>query len=306
MSELTTARKLPEDAGFRDLSDYARPLAVRIAERLRDTAVRAPHVTLAFGVVGLLGSACYAIGGYPAALAGAAALQAKNILDAVDGSLARLQNRRSRIGRFLDSIMDAIVAAALFGALGLTVSRDGGGSGPWVLAAAAFLAGLLQSSVFNYYYVRYRSRHGGDPTSRLVEGLTAEDRAMYGDRPFALLSLRGLLLLYTVIYRWQDALVRRLDRWAARPLVRAGRTAEAGRQRDSARFLTAVSLLGPGIQILALDLYTLAGFRALGTVLELFLWTVALGGTAYGLGLVLYLRAAAARRARSAGARRSG
>jgi hypothetical protein len=54
------------------------------------------------------------------------------------------------------------------------------------------------------------------------------------------------------------------------------------------------------VQILVLDLYTLAGYRRLGLMLEMYLWTAALGSTAYGLGLLVALRVAAARRSRQA------
>ncbi|NIR44219.1 MAG: hypothetical protein GWN53_19055, partial [Gammaproteobacteria bacterium] len=66
--------------------------------------------TLIWTPIGLAGAVCYAAGGPDLALVGTAALQAKNVLDAVDGSLARLRGRPSRIGRFLDTDMDAVVA----------------------------------------------------------------------------------------------------------------------------------------------------------------------------------------------------
>ncbi|NIR46829.1 MAG: hypothetical protein GWN99_19540, partial [Gemmatimonadetes bacterium] len=55
------------------------------------------------------------------------------------------------------------------------------------------------------------------------------------------------------------------------------------------------SALGPGLHILILALYTIAGYRHLGLALELFLWTVAAGGTLYAAAAVLRLRRAAVR-----------
>ncbi|HSG81645.1 MAG TPA: CDP-alcohol phosphatidyltransferase family protein [Gemmatimonadota bacterium] len=301
MREGATARKLPESARFVDLSDYARPLAVWIAGRLKNTNVVAPDVTVVWGVIGMVGAFCYGLGGYRAALIGAVAMQVKNILDAVDGSLARLQARPSRVGRFLDSIGDAAVSAALCTALAVAVARER----PLVLAvalgAAALVLGLLQGSIFNYYYVRYRARRGGDTTSRVKEELTTYDRVHYEDRPFALQLLRTLLTAYNWIYGWQDRVVQRIDAWAVRPLTAAGRVDEANRLRDDHRLLTAVSVLGPGVQVLLLDLFTVAGYWNTPLMLELYLWAVALGGTLYAAVIVVRLRWSARRSVTGAG-----
>ena len=111
MQEGATARKVPKAARFVDLSDYARPLAVWIARRLRDTAVTAPDVTAFWGVIGVTAAFCYAVGGYQYALLGTALMQAKNVLDAVDGSLARLQVRPSFPSGILTSWSRTIISS---------------------------------------------------------------------------------------------------------------------------------------------------------------------------------------------------
>jgi phosphatidylglycerophosphate synthase len=293
MDEGATAGKVPQSARFVDLSDYARPLAVWIARRLRDTNVTAADVTAVWGVIGIVAAFCYAVGGYQYALLGAALIQVKNVLDAVDGSLARLQVRPSRVGRFLDSIGDAVISAAVCLALAIAVARERPVAYAAALAAAALVLSLLQGSVFNYYQVRYRQRSGGDRTSLVKERLTEYDRIYYEDRPLALGLLRQLIAAYNWIYGWQDALVQRIDRWAATPLMAVGREETADALRDDRRLLTVVSALGPGMQILILDLYTIAGYRHLGLALELFLWTIALGGTLYAAAVIFRLRRAA-------------
>jgi|GEM_PF-45859 len=299
MREGATAGKLPEGAQFLDLSDYARPLAVWIARRLRDTSVTAPDVTAVWVVIGMIAVFCYGVGGYGYALIGTVALQVKNVLDAADGSLARLQNRPSRVGRFLDSIGDAVIAAALAVALAIAVARGRPVLYAVSLSAAALLLGLLQGSLYNFYYVRFRSRRGGDTTSRVKEELTQYDEVYYEDRPLALALLRCLIVAYNWIYGWQDVLVQRIDAWAVRSLTADGRQKEADALRDDRVLLTAVSALGPGLQILILNLYTLAGYRRLEFALELFLWTVVLGGTLYAAAVILRLRRGAARLART-------
>lgn len=300
MQEGATAGKLPKETRFVDLSDYARPLAVWIARRLRDTNVVAADVTVVWGVIGIVAAFCYAVGGYQYALLGAALIQLKNILDAVDGSLARLQVRPSRVGRFLDSIGDAVISAAMYVALAIAVARERPIAYAAALAAAALFLSLLQGSVYNYYQVRYRQRRGGDRTSLVRERLTEYDRIYYEGRPLALGLLRRLIGAYNWIYGWQDVLVQRLDRWAAAPLVARDREETADALRDDRRLLTVLSALGPGLQILILDLYTIAGYQRLGWALELFLWTIALGGTLYAAAVILRLRRAAKKEARLA------
>lgn len=297
MNDSATAQKLPDEKRFTDLSDYARPLAVWIARRLRDTGVTAPAVTLVWAIIGLAGAACYAGGGYALAVLGTLALQMKNVLDAVDGSLARVQRRPSRIGRFLDTDLDAVVAAAVFTALGVALARHRPAAYAATLAAAALVLGLLQGSVFNYYYVLFRTRSGGDTTSHLRERLTKEDEARYAGRPAALALLRGLIAVYNRVYGWQDEVVRRLDGWAARPLTGAGQSGRAQQLRDDRRLLTAVSALGPGFQILVLNVITVWGHGRLATALELFLWIVAVGGTLHAAIIIVMLRVAARRAA---------
>jgi phosphatidylglycerophosphate synthase len=293
--------KAPRHRQFTDLSDYARPLALWIASRLKETRVRAPHVTLVFLVVGFLGAWLYHAGDYVYALLGTLCLQAKNILDAVDGSLARLQNRPSRIGRFLDSLSDAAVAVALYFALGYVVAQSRADVYAWTLAAAALVASLVQGSVFNFYYIRYRRRHGGDPTSQVHESFTEQDREAYAGNPWAARTLASLLTLYQIVYGWQDRIVAALDRWAVGPLVEFGRLQEAAALRDDRGFLTAVSALGPGVLILLLNLFTVVGFNALSAALEAYLWAIAVGGSLYALALLGRVRSAAATLALSLG-----
>ena len=79
----------------------------------------------------------------------------KDLLDSADGQLARARHCQSRIGRFLDSIGDFIVDAAVFGSIGwtlYTVNND------WSMLLLAFLglAGItLRVSYHVFYQVQF-------------------------------------------------------------------------------------------------------------------------------------------------------
>ena len=83
-------------------------------------------------------------------------------------ALARARQRPSRVGRFLDSLADFLTNVALYGALGYAGWRATGQWGYWPLAALACVSAMLQVSLFNHYYVRYRAQTGGDTTSQAV------------------------------------------------------------------------------------------------------------------------------------------
>ncbi|MDA0608744.1 MAG: CDP-alcohol phosphatidyltransferase family protein, partial [Bacteroidetes bacterium] len=107
-------KKLGEQYRFIDLSDYGRPLSDQIARTLQNTWVTAIHLTLLFGITGLL--ALYAIvgGHFKTALL---LLVMKSVIDGADGALARLNNKPSFTGRYLDSVFDIVLNLLLLGGI---------------------------------------------------------------------------------------------------------------------------------------------------------------------------------------------
>ena len=76
--------KLPKENKFIDLSDYGRPIAIVIANSLKNTAVTPVHVTIGFIISGLIAIYCIIQGYYWLA---AFFLIVKSVLDAADGEL---------------------------------------------------------------------------------------------------------------------------------------------------------------------------------------------------------------------------
>ena len=87
-----------------------------------------PVVVVANAIVGLLATIALALGEL---LAAAVLLQLKTLLDNLDGQLARTTGRVTLVGRYLDTLADLVVNAALFAALGYVTSHA-------LLATAAF------------------------------------------------------------------------------------------------------------------------------------------------------------------------
>lgn len=228
-----------------------RPLAHLVVLCLAPLRVPPPLVVAASGATGIAGAAELARGHL---LAAALLLQLKTVLDNADGQLARLTDRTSAFGRYLDSEMDLLVDAALFAALGWR-------SGDAVLALAGFAALTVVLSV-NFNLERlYRAEHGGSGVA-MPEG---------GGRPTA-----ALRLVYALVYSPQDRLVERL----VERRLRGRGPAERAAYHDGAS-VSALANLGLSTQLAVFGALCVAGTPAA------FAW-VALGEL--GLVAALFLR----------------
>lgn len=228
--------KVDTQHAFLDLSDYARPLARVVTRRLISTPVSPIHITLAYTAVGILAGGLYASGEAASVKTAGALLIVKSFLDAIDGSLARARNRPSRVGRFLDSVCDYFVNAAILLGIGWAIANRIGSGWPIGIAVLALEMMTWHGTAFNYYYVTYRHLIGGDVTSKTQE--SGEERYPW-DNPAALKIVYGL---YRLIYAWQD-------RWMAAIDQRVVGNSASATYRDK-RLLTLTTAMGLGFQLL--------------------------------------------------------
>jgi hypothetical protein len=129
---------------------WAFPLARRLAQMLRPTAVRPNAITLASGAL-MLGAAGLTAAGADtssARLAIALSLALALVLDTADGRLARLQGTCSAFGRWLDEVLDELADLALHAAIAWAAFvRDGHPA--WLVLGIFFASGkylfLVQS-----------------------------------------------------------------------------------------------------------------------------------------------------------------
>ena len=217
--------KLAEQDKFLDLSDYGRPFGKFLANNLKNTRFTPIHVTLLFGIAGLIAIYCilnenYVWAGFFIVL--------KSGIDAADGELARLKKTPSYVGRYLDSVFD-IVLNFLFLITICYVSRTS-----FWLTLIAFFCIQLQGTLYNYYYVILRNKSiGGDTTSKVFEYKTP--RALPGETQY---SVNILFKIYTIVYGGFDKIIHTLD-------------SDAYRVKTFPNwFMTLVSLYGLGFQLL--------------------------------------------------------
>ncbi|WP_438965767.1 CDP-alcohol phosphatidyltransferase family protein [Flavobacterium sp.] len=191
--------KLAEKDKFLDLSDYGRPFGKAFALQLKNTSFTPIHVTLLFGISGLLAIYCILNQHYFAA---GFFIVLKSIIDAADGELARIKNTPSYTGRYLDSVFDIILNFMFFMAICYVSSTS-----IWY-TLLAFFGIQLQGTLYNYYYVILRNKSvGGDATSKIFE--YKAPKALPGESQK---SVDVLFNIYTIVYGIFDKIIHFLDK----------------------------------------------------------------------------------------------
>jgi len=103
-----------------------RPAAYGIVKLVAPTRITPNQITVFNLLPGLASAACFWQGTPAACQAGAALLLATNVLDCVDGMLARVRGAGSTTGHILDGLTDYVIQTAVFVALLHGVAaRDG-------------------------------------------------------------------------------------------------------------------------------------------------------------------------------------
>jgi hypothetical protein len=221
--------KLAAQDKFLDLSDYGRPFGKMLANLLKNTRFTPIHVTLLFGLSGLI--AIYCILENQFYLAGFFIIL-KSGIDAADGELARIKKTPSYTGRYLDSVFDIILNFLFFSAICYVSTTS------FLMTLGAFFCIQLQGTLYNYYYVILRNKSvGGDKTSKIFE--YKSPRALAGESQK---SVDILFTIYTIVYGGFDKIIHVMDKNAYKVKTFPN------------WFMTFVSLYGLGFQLLLISL----------------------------------------------------
>jgi phosphatidylserine synthase len=217
--------KLAAQDKFLDLSDYGRPFGKFLANKLKNTRFTPIHVTLLFGLSGLIAIYCILQNHYFLA---SFFIILKSGIDAADGELARIKNTPSYTGRYLDSVFDIILNFLLFMTI-CYVSK----TTIW-FTFLAFIGIQLQGTLYNYYYVILRNKSvGADSTSKIFE--YKSPKALPGESQK---SVNVLFNIYTIVYGTFDKIIHTLDK-------------EAYKVKTFPNwFMTLLSIYGLGFQLL--------------------------------------------------------
>jgi phosphatidylglycerophosphate synthase len=100
-----------------------RKLSLAVTRRLVSTGITPNMVTLISSAVGFLGVWLVFRSGWIGLVLGTSLVQLQSVLDGVDGEIARLRYLSSRLGEWLDNVLDDFVNLGFTVALGYTTAR---------------------------------------------------------------------------------------------------------------------------------------------------------------------------------------
>ena len=123
-----------------------RQISAQVSPRLARLPITANQITAVSLVVGLAGNGFIAVGGFRATLIGAGLFLLCYVLDNSDGEVARIKKQESEFGDKFDTLVDWLVHASFFAALGIGVERETGNA-LWLWLGCS---GALGSTI-NYF-----------------------------------------------------------------------------------------------------------------------------------------------------------
>jgi phosphatidylglycerophosphate synthase len=246
--------KYNEGETFLNFQNYLLFSSKQITKFLYNTPVT-PHQVILFSmIIGVASSILIIQSNIIVVIVGAVMLFYKNVLDKVDGSLARAKNVVTRRGRFYDSISDFIVSFALFTAIGFKLDSVYHSVWIWIVSYAALITSMLQCSYFVFYEVSFIRQTGKETINRLLERVTDEDLKL--EDKLTLLLQR----IFQVIYGWQDCIIFSLDKFFISKLRQnyLGGGLEDIWYKDKS-FLSVSSLLCIGTHMFLIALFAVIG-----------------------------------------------
>ena len=144
---------------------FFRPLGWRIATALLPTRVSADAVTLASLVLGVLAGHLFWYRSAWINAAGVLLFIVSDLLDSVDGQLARARGTSTRMGRVLDGLADSGRFISLYGHLAARLYAAGWGWGGVALGIAALFSHSYQAAAADFIrqaYLHFAVGEGGE------------------------------------------------------------------------------------------------------------------------------------------------
>jgi hypothetical protein len=140
--------------------------------------LRPNQVTVASFAVGLLAAAAFAVGAWPATLAGAVLLQVSLILDCTDGEIARYTRGYTALGAWLDAVSDRAKEYLVYAGLAAGAVRAGHDATlVWALAGATLALQVTRHVVdlgFWFRPAQPQASAGVLPLDRPDDGVRAD------------------------------------------------------------------------------------------------------------------------------------
>lgn len=177
---------------------FYRPIGFRIARLLRNTGVTPNMITVISIFVGAATGFFFYHDDLWHNIVGILFLVCANILDCVDGQLARLTGIKSKIGRILDGFAGDIWFACIYIGLALRLANETGTYWFFALALLSALSHLFQANITDYYktlHLYFISKDKGAEFQSLEQVEAQHKQLKYGVAKF-----------FYFLYRWYTLL----------------------------------------------------------------------------------------------------
>jgi phosphatidylglycerophosphate synthase len=131
-----------------------RPISLRVTHFLLHTSLTPNQMTIIAAGFGFAAIMVVALGGVPWLAPGAVLLQIQSILDGCDGEISRLKYIRSRLGEWLDQVLDDVVNVGFFAAAGLVLAGAGSAIALPLTIAGTVLHLIYQAALYTALITR--------------------------------------------------------------------------------------------------------------------------------------------------------
>jgi phosphatidylglycerophosphate synthase len=153
---LNSLRKKEDGA----LAKYDRAISLAISSRLMRFPVTPNHATIVAGLIGLTSGFLASRGGALWLLAGALCYLASNIVDGIDGELARAKLLESRLGQWLDTLSDDATNLTFWVGTAIGCYRTWHDPTSLVLGAVIAVGIVIDAAIMYHYLITVA--HSGD------------------------------------------------------------------------------------------------------------------------------------------------
>lgn len=151
-----------------------RQFSYRLTPVLLKTSINPNQITALSLLFGLSGAVCFMLGDYVFNITGSLLLTLSYTLDNCDGEVARIKNMSSEFGAKFDDMVDWMVDASFFAALGYGTSQLMNQPFWFWLGCAAAAGAFIDYIVDLFYYARNEKKE---------DSLTREERAVDFKKP---------------------------------------------------------------------------------------------------------------------------
>ena len=151
---------------------FYRPVGFRIAKMLRNTSVTPNMVTIISIFFGVAAGPLFYYNDIIYIICGIVCLIIANILDCVDGQLARLSGIKSKIGRILDGLAGDLWFLSIYIFLAMRLNNEFGTWMFFIPTSLAAISHIVQANITDYYktlHLFFLNKEKGYEFQRLSE-----------------------------------------------------------------------------------------------------------------------------------------